>query len=186
MSSMVSVRTDPFVPLGALPQWTQAMRRGTHAQHTGQLVQALCHFQAALGMARAWVAEALAGQREALALPASQVDARLCAFVSGHRCLAELQTEAGNPDLAAETLAQAHRGLLALVPRHPPASAWHRAAAWHGRDTHAALLDHRSEHGEHPDIDQALRAGCLSLRAGPPLRPKARADGAEVSAGAHA
>ena len=53
--------------------------------------------------------------------------------------------------------------LLALIRQHPLTDGWHRAAVWHGRDTHAALLAHRAEHGDHPDIDRALRAGCLTL-----------------------
>ncbi len=36
-----------------------------------------------------------------------------------------------------------------------------QAAFRHSRETHAALLSHLSEHGSHPALLNALRAGCM-------------------------
>jgi|GEM_PF-1671340 len=163
--------SDPFTPVGGLPDWTQAMRRATHAHHTGQWVLAASQYQTALGMARGLICQD-PGAPQPHVLTDEEADARVCAFVSSHRCLADLQADEGRPDQAAATLAQAHVALLQLVRSHPHAGAWHRAAVWHCRDTHAALLAHWGEHGAHPDIDRALRAGCLTLNTAcvPPAR----------------
>lgn len=156
-------QTDPFTPVGGLPGWTRTMRRATRSHHTGQMVQAAAQYQTALRMARGFLlqgAEALPSSRP---LTEDEADARVCAFVSSHRCLADLQADEGCSALAARTLAQAHMGLLRLVQAPPHTGALHRAAVWHCRDTHAALLAHWGEHGADPEIDRALRAGCLTL-----------------------
>jgi len=153
---------ESFVPVGDLPDWTQTMRRATHAHHTGQLVVALAHYQSALAMARSLLASSHDGESEGESTVSdTQADARLSALVSSHRCLADLQSDQGCPELAAGTLAQVHTVLLGLLRQYPQAHAWHRAAVWHCRDTHAALLAHWAEYGAHPDIDRAMRAGCL-------------------------
>mgnify|MGYP006198269357 CR=1 FL=1 len=45
------------------------------------------------------------------------------------------------------------------------ASAWRKAAVWHSRDTHDALVNHWQAHGPDPVIERALRAGCLVMNA---------------------
>ena len=165
LSTEVS-QPEPFTPVGPMPEWTQTMRRATQAQHTGQWVLALAQFQMALAQARALLCWHPGGEKGTATVDDAQADARVCAFVSSHRCLADLQTEGGSPELAASTLAQAHTTMLSLLQAHPSAGAWHRAAAWHSRDTHAALMAHWADHGPHPHIDRALRAGCLALTAG--------------------
>lgn len=166
-----TLQPDAFIPVGVLPDWTQAMHRATAAHHTGQVVLALSHYQAALSMAQGLVEGRAAVGRLAPALSEAEVEARICAFVSSHRCLACLQAEAGSPEAAAGTLAQAHMALLSLVQRCPHTDAWHRAAVWHCRETHAALLAHWAQHGGHADIERALRAGCLPLSTQPQIRP---------------
>ncbi len=156
-----TVQSELFTPVGALPGWTQTMRRATQAHHTGQWVLALAQYQLAVAQTCDWLHPPLSAVTDA------QADARVCAFVSSHRCLADLQAEGGSPELGALTLAQAHMALLLLVQTHPPSAAWHRAAAWHCRDTHAAVLAHWGAHGAHPDLERALRAGCLALNAAP-------------------
>lgn len=156
-----TAQSELFTPVGALPGWTQTMRRATQAHHTGQWVLALAQYQLAATQARGLLRHHLATVTDA------EADARVCAFVSSHRCLADLQAEGGHPDMGAVTLAQAHMALLALVQAHPQSAAWHRAAAWHCRDTHAAVLAHWGVHGAHPDLERALRAGCLALNAAP-------------------
>jgi len=47
----------------------------------------------------------------------------------------------------------------------PGASAWRKAAVWHSRDTHDALVNHWQAHGPDPVIERALRAGCLVMNA---------------------
>lgn len=160
-------QTDPFTPVSGLPDWTRTMRRATRAHHTGQMVLAAAQYQTALSMARGFLCQGPEAPQPSRQLTEEEADARVCAFVSSHRCLADLQADEGCSDLAASTLAQAHMALLLLVQAQPHTGALHRAAVWHCRDTHAALLAHWGEHGAHPDIDRALRAGCLTLN--PPV-----------------
>lgn len=163
MPAQADSQPDLFVPVGVLPDWTQTMRRATQAHHNGQWVMAQTQYQMALGMARGLVVQGGEGALRAGQISDSEADACVCACVSSHLCLASLLAEEGCTEQAAATLAQAHLTLLALIRQHPLTDGWHRAAVWHGRDTHAALLAHRAEHGDHPDIDRALRAGCLTL-----------------------
>lgn len=160
LSPVSASSTESFVPVGGLPDWTQTMRLATQAHHTGHLVLALAHYQSALVMARSLLGHGQAAEGSP-GLSDSDADARLCALVSSHRCLADLQAEEGCTEMAVRTLAQAHTVLLGLLRQYPQSHAWHRAAIWHCRDTHAALLAHWDEHGAHPDIERALRAGCL-------------------------
>ena len=81
-------------------------------------------------------------------------------------CLAALRVDDGSTTLAAAVLADAHTSLLAIVVREPQASAWRKAAIWHSHDTHAALLHHLQEHGVDPQVERALRAGCVNLNVG--------------------
>ena len=52
-----------------------------------------------------------------------------------------------------------------LILGQPGASAWRKAAVWHSRDTHDALVNHWQAHGPDPVIERALRAGCLVMNA---------------------
>lgn len=164
-SNVTPVQPEPFTPVSGLPDWMQTMRRATRAHHCGQMVAAMAQYQLALALVRGLMPSTLDVFSAPLSLGDAQVDACVCAFVSNHRCLAELLAEEDDTDGAARTLAQAHVALLTLVRTQPQTSAWHRAAVWHSRDTHAALLSHGAEHGVHADIVQALRAGCMVVRA---------------------
>lgn len=163
--SVTAVQSEPFIPVSGLPDWMQTMRRATRAHHCGQVVAAMAQYQQALALVCGLMPRTSDASSAFLSPVDAQVDACVCAFVSNHRCLAELQADEGDTDGAARTLAQAHRALLALVQTQPPASAWHRVAVWYSRDTHAALLSHGAEHGAQTDIAQALRAGCMAVRA---------------------
>jgi len=153
---------EAYVPVAALPHWNQAMRRAVHAQQTGQLLMAQANFRHALSLARELLPlmpldDACSNEPHA--------DACVSAWVGSHRGLAELLVEEGCMSLAASTLAQAHIALLAVLQHQPCGSSWHRAAAWHMRLTHAALMAHWVTHGHHADIDRAVRAGCMTLTA---------------------
>ena len=142
-----------FTPVAGMPHWTQAMQRATQAERTGQMAQALTHYQLALGHAQHWL----------LGAGSPSADECLSALVSSHLCIAGLLEAQGSTDEAAKGLAKVHQALLRIIYQQTRASAWHRAAIWHSRDTHAALLAFVQTHGRHPVIDDAFRAGCLSL-----------------------
>jgi hypothetical protein len=156
LSSPEAGQGGHFVPVQALPAWSEAMRHAVRAQRCGQMLQALVLYREALEVAR----QALDSTSEA------QAESRLSAFVSSALCLAALRVDDGSTTLATAVLADAHTSLLAIVVREPQASAWRKAAIWHSHDTHEALLQHLQEHGTDPQVERALRAGCVSLNAG--------------------
>lgn len=84
-TAVQSFGSDPFSP------WETVMARGTAAARQGQWMLALASFQQALGMARALLA----------ARPAGRSEDCVAALIVSHHNLAELQTDAGGPDLAA-------------------------------------------------------------------------------------
>lgn len=154
------ILAEAFVPVAALPHWSQAMRRAVHAQHTGQWLTAQANYQHALSLARKLlplqaVDDTCSDEHHA--------DACVSAWVSSHRGLAELLAEGGCLSLAARTLADAHTGLLDVLCLHACGCGWHRAAVWHMRQTHAAMMAHWAAHGRSSDIDRAVRAGCLTF-----------------------
>lgn len=142
-----------FTPVPGIPYWTQAMHRATQAERNGQVAQALTHYQLALNHAQHWL----------LGAGSPTADECLSALVSSHLCIAGLQEAEGNIHGAAQSLADAHQALLVIIHRQARSSAWHQAAVWHSRDTHGALLAFMTAHGRHPVIDDAFRAGCLTL-----------------------
>ncbi len=129
------------------------MRRATHAERTGQVAQAMTHYQLALRNAQKWL----------LGTGSPTADECLSAFVTSHLCIAELHENEGNIDEVASRLAEVHQVLLTIIHQQTRSSAWHQAAVWHSRDTHGALLAHLTTHGSHPAIERALRCGCLTL-----------------------
>jgi hypothetical protein len=144
-----------FIPLAAMPGWTQAMHRASRAHRLGQVLQAMGFYHAALGQAHEQVE---AGHTD-------NADACLAALVSSSLCLSELQVEQGCRSQAAAVIADAHTTLVRLILGQPCASAWRKAAVWHSRDTHEALVNHWQAHGPDPVIVRALRAGCLVINA---------------------
>lgn len=144
-----------FVPLAAMPGWTQAMQRASRAHRLGQVSQAMGFYCEALGLVR----DQLETGRT------DSEDACLAALVSSSLCLSGLQLEQGCRSQAAATLADAHTTLVRLMLGQPRASAWGKAAVWYSHDTHAALVGHWATHGPDPMIEAALRAGCLVMSA---------------------
>lgn len=144
-----------FVPLAAMPGWTQAMQQASRAHRLGQVLQAMGFYHEALGLARDQLE---AGRTDS-------EDACLAALVSSSLCLSGLQLELGCRSQAAAAIADAHTTLVRLILGQPGASAWRKAAVWHSRDTHDALVNHWQAHGPDPVIERALRAGCLVMNA---------------------
>jgi hypothetical protein len=138
-----------------LAPWQSVMARGTAAARQGQVLLALASFQQALDLARAL-----------LAMPGERSDDCVAALVVSHLNLAEVQSDAGGCDLAADQLALAHETLMHLLCDHGVRGALRQAALRHSRETHAALLLYIEAHGPHPVIARALRAGCLGLAVG--------------------
>lgn len=146
---------DPFMP------WKLAVRRGMAAARQGQVLLALVSFQQSLGIARELLAGRVADHHDA-------ADEHVAALVVSHHNIADLQSESGLHDLAAAHLAEAHEALMRLlcIPGLDPLL--RQAALRHSRETHAGLLRHIGEHGDHPCLARALRAGCLVLSAASP------------------
>jgi len=88
----------------------------------------------------------------------------LANLVNQHLQLADLLNAEGDLNQVAETLADIHQKLLLFIAGATTDRNWSQAALWHVRITHRALLVHLSEHGWHPAIERALRAGCLSIQ----------------------
>ena len=142
-----------FNAVPSMPNWSQAMHRATQAERNGQLTVALAYCDLALKSAQAWL----------LGAGSPTPDECLSAFVNSHFCIAKLQDNEGNIDGAANCLAEAHQVLLMLIQQQARSSAWHQAAVWYSRDTHAALVAHLVAHGRHPAIERAFHTGCLTL-----------------------
>jgi len=140
----------------SLAHWERTMRRAIGAARLGQTVLALAVFQQALALARELLG----------APPPGRADDCVAALVVSHHNLADLQAEAGSNELAAAQLGRAHEALMAIVRDPAQDGAMQRAALRHSRETHAGLLRHLAEHGDHPLITRALRAGCLAIGLG--------------------
>lgn len=98
------------------------------------------------------------------AAPGRQQEQALTQLVSGTDRLIEQEQDARGSDWVAQQRAALHVMLIRLVRSLPVHSALRRAALWHSRLSHEALVAHLQEHGPSPVIDEALRAGCLVLR----------------------
>jgi hypothetical protein len=90
-------------------------------------------------------------------------DACLSAFVNSRLRMSDRLADQSNIDAAAVCLAETHQTLLVIIHQTARLSTWHQPALWHSRRLHCALLNHLAEHGNHPAIDDAFRAGCLTL-----------------------
>jgi hypothetical protein len=146
--------TSPVVAeasAGGLPAWERLMRRGVDASRRGHLVLAEGLYLQALGIAQPLL-EAHGGE---------SADNRVAAFVVTHLNLADLLRDAERTEEAVDHLCTAHRTLMALLRDGQTEPALQQAACRHSRETHAALVAHLSEHGAHPAILAALRAGCM-------------------------
>ncbi len=109
-----------------------------------------------LALSQAWVA-LLGGS------PAQQ-ELALAALVEGTDGRIDRDQDAHGPDWAAQQRAQLHVLLLRLVRTLPVGGPLQKAARWHSRLSHEALMAHVQEHGGSAVIDEALRAGCLLLQ----------------------
>lgn len=136
---------------GGLHAWERVMRRGVDAARCGQLLLAESLYLQALRLAQPLLDAGCAGR----------ADDRIAAFVVTHLNLSDLHRDAERSDDAVAHLCMAHCRLMALL-RDPLAEpALQQAACRHSRETHAALVAHLGEHGIHPAILAALRAGCM-------------------------
>ncbi len=138
-----------------LPKWQALMRRGMNADRGRAPAKAQALYLLARDIARVLLLQGSADPMSA--------DDRVAAFVVTHLNLADAFADAGQPDVAATHLCAAHRDLIALLLDEGAAPELRQAACHHARETHAALVLHLSEHGEHPEIMAALRTGCLPL-----------------------
>jgi hypothetical protein len=137
--------------IGVLRTWERAMRRGVDAARGGHLRLAEDFYLQALGLAQPLLDAGCA----------ERADDRIAAFVVTHLNLSDLHRDAERTEDAVAHLCVAHCRLMALL-RDPQAEpALQHAARRHSRETHAALVAHLGEHGGHPAILAALRAGCM-------------------------
>ena len=144
-----------------LRAWEMLMREGVAAARGGRFGAAEDLYQRALELARGLLyLDAPGGGHE---------DDRVAAFVVSRLNLADLYRDADRTDAAVAHLCAAHRTLMALLRNGQTPQALRQAAFRHSRETHAALLAHVAEYGGHPDIEAAVRAGCMPLAAQPPL-----------------
>lgn len=127
---------------------------------------ACAHRGGHMALALACYREALAVARQGLNAAPGHLSESLSAWVSSAQCLAGLRVDEGSTSLAAQALADAHVALVEMVVREPLSSARRQAAIWHSHETHAALLRHLDEHGADPQVERALRAGCVGFSAG--------------------
>jgi len=140
---------------GGLSAWERVMRLGVDAARRGHLLLAEGLYLQALGLAQPLL-DARCTER---------ADDRIAAFVVTHLNLSDLHRDAERIEDAVAHLCVAHCRLMALLrdPRAEPAL--QQAACRHSRETHAALVAHLGEHGGHPAILAALRAGCMPFPA---------------------
>ncbi|MGB3071862.1 MAG: hypothetical protein WBC18_25180 [Ottowia sp.] len=144
------------LPGPLLPEWKALMRRGMNADRGRAPEQA----QALYLLARDIAQTLLEGSADPM--PA---DDRVAAFVVTHLNLSDSFSDAGQPEAAVPHLCSAHRKLIALLVVDGVASDLRQAAWRHSRETHAALIQHLSEYGDHPDIMAALHTGCIPMTA---------------------
>lgn len=126
-----------------LHEWKRLMAQGLEADRGLRPVQAR-----ALYLRAQKIAHVL------LAGPGGEVmdDDRVAAFVVTHLNLADSFADDGRRDEAAACLCAAHRTLMSLMGDEAASVALRLAAGRHSRETHAALILHRSEYGDHPGI----------------------------------
>ncbi|MCM8564046.1 hypothetical protein [Thauera linaloolentis] len=104
-----------------------------------------------------------------LAGPGGEVmdDDRVAAFVVTHLNLADALVDDGRSGEAAACLCAAHRTLMSLMCDETASASLRMAAGRHSRETHAALILHRSEYGDRPEIMAVLgNEGMLPAAAG--------------------
>ena len=136
---------------GGLRAWERVIRRGVDAARCGHLLLAEGFYLQALDLAQPLLDAGCA----------ERADDRIAAFVVTHLNLSDLHRDAERTEDAVTHLCVAHCRLMALL-RDPLAEpALQQAACRHSRETHAALVAHLGEHGVHPAILAALRAGCM-------------------------
>ncbi len=153
MNPFSSISLTAGLPsVGGLREWEGLMRRGVDAARCGHAMLAEGLYLQALGIAQ--------GLLEADARGHS-ADDRVAAFVVTHLNLADLHRDAEQTNEAVAHLCAAHRTLMALLRDAGTEPTLQQAACRHGRETHAALMAHLGEHGSHPAIVAALRAGCM-------------------------
>jgi hypothetical protein len=134
-----------------LVEWQSLMRRGCDAARCGNTALAGHLYQQSLVIAQSLMAHGRG----------FSADDRLAAFVVTHLNLADLHNDLEEPHAAVAHLCGAHETLMALVRDPHGDHDMQQAAFRHSRETHAALLSHLSEHGSHPAVLDALRAGCM-------------------------
>jgi len=90
-------------------------------------------------------------------------DACLLTFVDCRLLLAAQLLDEEGHDSAAACLSETHHTLLSILKHAPRPSSCYQSALWHSRRTHCALLRHVQEFGSHIAIEDAFRAGYLTL-----------------------
>ncbi len=150
--SSLSVPVAHYQPGVLLHEWKALMDQGLHASRGHEPAQAQMLYRHALAFAQ-----------QLLAGPAGQVtdDDRVAAFVVTSLNLAESLVDMEQMAEAVLCLSGAHRTLMALLRNETTSMSLQQAICRHGRETHAALVRHWSEHGVHPEIMVALRDGCM-------------------------
>ncbi len=140
-----------------LVEWERVMRRADGEARLGHVLLALAGCHEALALAHQLINDPTAGSAEDV----------IAALVVSRHNLADLHADAGCIDLAAAQRCTAHEELIAMVlgtAGHVPGE-MQAAALRHARETHAGLMHHLTEHGDHPAITRALHAGCLAFSA---------------------
>ena len=155
-----TVRAAPLQRDARLLEWERVMRRANGEARVGHVLPALAGCHEALALAHQLMSDlSTAGTGDA-------GDSIAALVVSRHN-LADLHADAGCIDLAAAQRSRAHEELIALVLHARGDADLQLAALRHARETHAGLMHHLTEHGDHPAITRALQAGCLAFSACP-------------------
>ncbi|MGJ7491318.1 hypothetical protein [Variovorax sp. ZT4R33] len=149
--SVADVTTMPQIE--GLPAWEGLMRRGIEAAREGRADRAEALYCRALDLAQRLL--------DAPDAPPASADDRIAALVVSHLNLADLYRDADRMEAGVAQLCTAHRALMALLRDRRAGPALQLAACRHSRETHAALVAHLDEHGAHPAVLAALRAGCM-------------------------
>ncbi len=142
---------DAAAPAAGLAEWQSLMQRGCDAARCGNTALAGHLFQQSLVIAQSLMTHG----------GGFSADDRLAAFVVSRLNLADLHNDLDEPQATVAHLCGAHETLMALVRDPSGDHDMQQAAFRHSRETHAALLAHLNEHGSHPAVLDALRAGCM-------------------------
>ena len=148
---------DAASPAAGLAEWQSLMRRACDAARCGNTALAGHLYQQSLVIAQSLMTHG----------DGFNADDRLAAFVVTRLNLADLHNDLDEPQAAVAHLCGAHETLMGLVRDQAGDHDMQQAAFRHSRETHAALLAYLSEHGSHPAVLDALRAGCMPF---PPAR----------------